>query len=159
MSRYRIQDYVRQLDSSLKFMKYYRKRYNNDINNVNIKYKFDYHIFSFSQIAYALKEVLNYYFPSDKRKIERKFKLIRELANEWKHPDYLKRNKSIQQDAGFFLRQNFIIEATINGVSQMSVEKMLPQGHYSKMDTLAVNEIFENFLIEIKKFCASNGYV
>jgi hypothetical protein len=101
MARYSVNDFMVLLKLSLAQIKYYHNKYNKKPGNHKYKNKLDYHIFSFTQIAFAVHErvKLDYFeswetkgkpfFEKDIKPKKTEIGIIIDIANKYKHKDSL----------------------------------------------------------------------
>jgi len=136
MSEYKIKDYLHILRISLSKIKEAEKAYKRDIDNSDLEAELDYHIFSFSQIIYTLKEYLRNKFVEKKSEIEKQFEKYKNLSNRWKHEV-------------FNIRRNFKLDVG----SDTSVEKKLPINNDFGFEDIPISDIFEGCLSDIEKYC------
>ncbi len=157
MSKYNVKGYIELLKESYNFIKYYDRMYNKQSDSKSYKNKLRYHIFCFSQIAFALRDRLMTDNPSDKTKIENFFEknkiahtevgIVIKLANDWKHK------------GGFSLRQHYSVlkEIKPSVYTPTKVEQKLPQNH--QYNDINLIYIFQKCLDDITMFCKNNNYI
>ncbi len=94
MGKKHCKDYLELLRTSLDYIGFCEKERTANLENKNIKNQLDYHIFSFSQLVYAIYEGLKKEFSCKSAIIDEVFfdeekpvYLFFKLANEWKHKE------------------------------------------------------------------------
>lgn len=182
MAKYHSAEMIEMLELALKNIKYYHQQYEKkmfpplkDCKIVNKK--LDYHIFSFSQILFAIRDCLIKEHPVKETRINDFFERGRQrtisttsagkvakIANDWKH------------DGGLDLRQHFY-DLKIFGIKKIKMKDSgMPQEHmlYPEQEieqyqvaaskvkkltgkdcfypNLPVNDLFEESLAEVKEF-------
>ena len=100
MSKYDINRYLHLLNLSYEYLKYCNRRYNQNMDSVKYKYKLDYHIFTFAQLVFALRDRLITDVKKDEKKILNFFEygvtnpktptgVVIRLSREWRHKEGL----------------------------------------------------------------------
>lgn len=152
--KYEVFDYIKLLEISLKYINDYELKYNSEMENITYKRELEYHIFTFTQIVYAIQERLKYdfhetwsrtkdLFEKDINEPKSELGVVVKIANKFKHEDSL---DLIQYYYDLKLFPDGIVRPT-------KVSKVIKSKYNLHHRDKTLNQIFSNAYNTIKEYC------